>query len=66
MTAIGQVTVADTELTAALAALPTWPSWPTGRSYTLPVAALPAAEQTLSTTRGSMRLDTSDLPRVTA
>ncbi|MGW0434949.1 peptidoglycan-binding protein [Micromonospora sp. NPDC003197] len=66
ITAISQVTVADTELTAALAALSTWPSWPTGRNYTLPVAALPAAEQTLSVTRGSMRLDTSDLPRVTA
>ncbi|GAB3154411.1 hypothetical protein GCM10027290_48860 [Micromonospora sonneratiae] len=64
--AIGQVTVTDPEVAAAMVALPSWPSWPTGRTYTLPVEVLPEEEQLLSSQRGSMRLDTTDLPRFTA
>ncbi|MDH6466241.1 peptidoglycan hydrolase-like protein with peptidoglycan-binding domain [Micromonospora sp. A200] len=66
VTAVRQVVAADGEVAAALASVIGWPSWPTGRRYTLPVPALPAAEQGLSAARGSLRLDLADLPRVTA
>ncbi|MFE9654684.1 peptidoglycan-binding protein [Micromonospora sp. NPDC006431] len=66
ITAVGQVVAADAPVAAALTTLVGWPGWPTGHRYTLPVAVLPAAERTLSPARGSLRLDLSDLPRVTA
>ncbi|MFJ6197451.1 peptidoglycan-binding protein [Micromonospora sp. NPDC092111] len=67
ITAIGQVAGAppDAELPAALAAVRAWPTWPGGTNYQLPVAVLPAADRTLSPQRGSLRLDTGDLSRVT-
>ncbi|MFI1195131.1 hypothetical protein ACH4T9_17965 [Micromonospora sp. NPDC020750] len=67
ITAIGQVAgaTADAGLPAALAAVRAWPAWPGGTGYQLPVAALPAADRTLSTRRGSLRLDTGELSRVT-
>ncbi|WP_433280671.1 peptidoglycan-binding protein [Micromonospora sp. CA-244673] len=66
ITAIRQVVNADAPVATALATLVGWPAWPTGHRYTLPVPALPAGERTLSAARGSLRLDLSDLPRVTA
>ncbi|MFF3855728.1 peptidoglycan-binding protein [Micromonospora sp. NPDC002575] len=67
ITAIGQVAgaTADAELPAALAAVRAWPTWPGGTGYQLPVAVLPTADRTLSPQRGSLRLDTGDLFRVT-
>ncbi|MFG3700466.1 peptidoglycan-binding protein [Micromonospora sp. NPDC047620] len=66
ITAVGQVVAGDAEVATALTRLAAWPAWPTGRNYTLPLDALPAAERGLSAARGSLRLDLGDLPRVTA
>jgi peptidoglycan hydrolase-like protein with peptidoglycan-binding domain len=66
ITAIRQVVAADAPVATALGSAVGWPTWPTGHRYALPVAALQPAEQTLSAARGSLRLDLSDLPRVTA
>ncbi|SBT40365.1 peptidoglycan-binding domain-containing protein [Micromonospora auratinigra] len=66
VTAIGQVVAADAPVAAALARLVGWPAWPAGHRYTLPVAALTEAERTLAPARASLRLDLSELPRVTA
>ncbi|MGK5671229.1 peptidoglycan-binding protein [Micromonospora sp. URMC 106] len=66
ITAIGQVVAGDAEVATALTRLATWPAWPTGRHYTLPLDALPAADRGLSAARGSLRLDLDGLPRVTA
>ncbi|GAA2216579.1 peptidoglycan-binding protein [Micromonospora olivasterospora] len=63
--AVGQVVAGDAEVAAALTRLAAWPSWPTGRTYTLPVDALPATERGLSAARGALRLDLGDVPRVT-
>jgi hypothetical protein len=54
-------------MVATLTMVDQWPGWAAvgaanPRRFTLPVAALPAGERTLLTTRGSFRFDTDDLP----
>lgn len=50
-------------MVATLNTVHQWPAWGANpRRFTLRVAALPAAERTLLTTRGSFEFDTHDLP----
>jgi hypothetical protein len=54
-------------MVATLTMVDQWPGWAAvgaanPRRFMLPVAALPAGERTLLTTRGSFRFDTDDLP----
>ncbi|BCJ50644.1 hypothetical protein Asp14428_21190 [Actinoplanes sp. NBRC 14428] len=49
-------------MVTTLATVDNWPAWGANpRGFTLPVAALPAAERRLLTTRGSFRFDDSEL-----
>ncbi|WP_329101017.1 hypothetical protein OG792_19900 [Micromonospora sp. NBC_01699] len=71
ITALGEVAGADAEVAAALTGVRSWPQWPDGLDYRLPVEELGTepgepVEPGLSALRGSLRLDTTGLPRFVA